>query len=60
MYYDERALEISGGGITHYSTQQAGDERRKNLCVVRQSPDREIVGGVIGAPYWDWLYINLM
>jgi GNAT superfamily N-acetyltransferase len=25
-----------------------------------QTQDGEIVGGVIGATYWNWLYINLM
>jgi len=60
VYIDEPAWEIIGGGITDYNTQQAGDDQGKNLCFVLRSPDQEIVGGVIGATYWDWLYINLM
>lgn len=28
--------------------------------VVLQSTDGTIVGGIIGATYWDWFYINLM
>lgn len=60
VYVDNPAWEIIGGGITEYNTQQAGDDQGKNLCFVLRSPDQEIVGGVIGATYWDWLYINLM
>ena len=60
VYVDEPAWEIIGGGISRYNTHQAGDDGGRNLCFVLQSPDQEIVGGVIGATYWDWLYINLM
>jgi ribosomal protein S18 acetylase RimI-like enzyme len=60
VYIDQPAWEIIGGGITEYNTQQAGDDEGKNLCFVLRSPDQEIVGGVIGATYWNWLYINLM
>lgn len=59
-YLDEPAWEIIGGGIQAYNTQQAGDDRGKSLCFVLQGPGEEIVGGVIGATYWDWLYVNLM
>ena len=60
VYVDEPAWQIIGGGIQDYNAQQAGDDQGKNLCFVLRSPDQEIVGGVIGATYWDWLYINLM
>jgi GNAT superfamily N-acetyltransferase len=30
------------------------------LCFVLQTTDEDIVGGIIGATYWDWFYINLM
>jgi len=57
---DDPAWEVIGQGITEYNTQQAGEDQGKNLCFVLQNPDGEIVGGVIGATYWDWLYVNLM
>jgi ribosomal protein S18 acetylase RimI-like enzyme len=60
VYIEQPAWEIIGGGITDYNTQQAGDDEGKNLCFVLRSPDQEIAGGVIGATYWNWLYINLM
>jgi GNAT superfamily N-acetyltransferase len=57
---DQPAWEIIGGGLTAFNTQQAGEDNGKNLCFVVKNPDGQIVGGVIGATYWDWLYINLM
>ncbi|PKN93875.1 MAG: GNAT family N-acetyltransferase [Chloroflexi bacterium HGW-Chloroflexi-6] len=60
VYMDEPAWGIIGPGISDYNTQQAGDDNGKNLCFVIRAPDQEIVGGVIGSTYWDWLYINLM
>ena len=59
-YTDKPEWEIIGGGISSYNKQQAGDDRGKSLCFVLQAPNQEIVGGVIGATYWDWLYIDLM
>jgi GNAT superfamily N-acetyltransferase len=52
--------EIIGGGISAYNKQHAGEDSGKTLCFVIQGPEKEVVGGVIGATYWDWLYIDLM
>jgi GNAT superfamily N-acetyltransferase len=57
---EEPPWEIIGGALTDFNTQQAGDDQGKNLCFVVETPEGEIVGGVIGATYWNWLYINLM
>lgn len=59
-YLEEPAWDAIGGGLTDFNTQQAGDDKGRNLCFVLQTPEWKIVGGVIGATYWDWLYINLM
>ena len=64
IVYDEHpeqsAWGIIGEGISNYNTQQAGDETAQRMCFVVQSPDKEILGGVIGVIYWDWLYVDLM
>jgi len=60
VYLDKPEWGIIGGGISNFNTQQAGEDNSQNLCFVLHSPDQEVVGGVIGATYWDWLYINLM
>jgi GNAT superfamily N-acetyltransferase len=59
-YLENPAWEIIGGGIQAYNTEQAGDDQGRNLCYVLRNADGEIVGGVIGATYWNWLSINLM
>ncbi|HEY9121852.1 MAG TPA: GNAT family N-acetyltransferase [Brevefilum sp.] len=59
-YREEPAWEVIGGGITAYNTEKAGDDHGKNLCFVLEDSDREILGGVIGMTYWNWLYISLM
>jgi GNAT superfamily N-acetyltransferase len=64
IVYDEHpeqsAWGIIGRGLTTYNTQQAGDEGAQRLCYVIQGSDQEIMGGVVAAIYWDWLYIDLM
>ncbi len=57
---DDPPWDIIGGGLTDFNTAQAGDDQGENLCFVLENPEGEIIGGVIGATYWDWLYINLM
>jgi len=59
-YLDEPEWGIIGKGIRSYNTQQAGDDGYKSLCFVLRGPDEKVVGGVIGATYWDWLYIDLI
>ena len=49
-----------GGGIGIYNQEQAGDDASKSLCFVIQGPDENILGGVIGATHYDWLYVDLM
>jgi GNAT superfamily N-acetyltransferase len=60
VYTDQPEWELIGGGINDFNTEQAGEDHGKNLCFVLKAPGGEIAGGVIGATYWDWLYVNLM
>ncbi len=57
---EERAWGIIGRGITEYNQQQAGDEGAQRICFVIEGPNQEVLGGVVAAIYWDWLYIDLM
>jgi len=59
-YVDEPEWGIIGKGIRDFNTQQAGDDEYKSLCFVLRGPDDEIVGGIIGATYWNWFYIDLI
>ena len=60
VYVDQPEWGVIGEGITNYNQQQAGNLKEENLCFVLRAPDQETLGGVIGATYWDWFYINLM
>lgn len=57
---DKPAWEVIGPAISAYNEQKAGEDHAQSLCFVLRAPDQEIVGGVIGATYWDWLHIDLM
>ena len=57
---DESAWGIIGQGISSYNEQKAGAEKAQILCFALYAPDQEIVGGVLGVIYWDWLHIDLM
>lgn len=60
VFAEKPEWEIIGGGISAFNKQKAGDDHGKTLCYVIQGPDKQVVGGIIGATYWDWLYIDLM
>ena len=58
---DEPAWGIIGPGISEYNAQHAGDGLSQMLCfVLRTTDEDEILGGVIGATYWEWLYVDLL
>ncbi len=57
---EESAWGIIGRGVSYYNKEQAGDNKFQRLCFVLNAPDQEIVGGVLGEVYWDWLYIDLL
>ncbi len=57
---EESAWGIIGGGLQKYNIEQAGDNNFQRLCFALQTPENEIVGGVLGEVYWGWLYVDLL
>jgi hypothetical protein len=57
---DRSVWGVIGQGLREFNTKQAGEDHRKELCLVLYSPDQQIVGGVIAEIYWNWLFINVM
>lgn len=57
---EESAWGIIGRGVGRYNREQAGDNHFQRLCFVLQTPDQEIIGGVLGETYWEWFYIDLL
>ncbi len=57
---EEAVWGIIGQGINYYNREQAGDDQAQRICFALQGPDQEILGGIVAALYWDWLYIDLM
>jgi GNAT superfamily N-acetyltransferase len=57
---EQSAWGIIGRGISSYNTGQAGESGYQHLCFVLHGPDESIAGGVIGATYYEWLYVNLL
>ena len=60
LYVDKPEWGIIGQGIRNYNEQRAGDDKYQPLCFVLHAPDQVIVGGVIGATFWDWFHIDLL
>lgn len=60
VYQKDPVWEVIGQGITDFNKEKAGDDHGKNLCFVLKNEQDEILGGVIGMTFWNWLYINLM
>lgn len=57
---EETAWGIIGRGVSRYNKEQAGENKFRRLCFVLQAPDDEIVGGILGETYWEWLYVDLL
>ena len=54
------AWGIIGRGVQSYNIKEAGDNKFQRLCFALNSPDQEIVGGILGEVYWGWFYIDLL
>ncbi|MCC6613482.1 MAG: GNAT family N-acetyltransferase [Anaerolineae bacterium] len=47
-------------GIDEYNDQFVGHEHYKPLYILMRDENDEIVGGVLGATYWSWLYVRFL
>jgi GNAT superfamily N-acetyltransferase len=56
----DSAVTAIGQGIKGYNEQHAGNTQYSRLCVFLHAPDNAVVGGLIGATYWQWLYVELL
>ena len=57
---EQPAWSVIGDGIHKYNIEKGGELNSESLCYVVQGTDDEVLGGVIGSTFWDWLYIDLM
>ena len=57
---DDAAHTVVGQGIRSYNEQKAGANEYQRLCAFVHAPDGTVVGGLIGATYWNWFYIDLL
>lgn len=57
---EESAWGFIGNNLDDYNRQKAGDMEFQRLCYALYSPEKQIVGGVLGEVYWDWLHLDLM
>ena len=57
---EDSAMTIVRQGIRRFNEQQAGNNDYKSLCLFLFAPDGKVVGGLIGATYWDWFHIDLL
>ncbi len=56
----DAAWEAIGGGIRDFNIEQAGPDQGKQLCILMYDAAGAIVGGLIGATYWEWLHVDLL
>jgi len=62
--YDENPADgnwgIIGRGVSAFNDQQVGDENFERLCFVLKGPNEEVVGGLAGSTFYEWLVIDLL
>jgi GNAT superfamily N-acetyltransferase len=56
----QSAWDIIGRGVSEFNRQQTEDGGFQRLCFVIQSPDNEIVAGVLGEVYYEWFHLDLL
>lgn len=44
--------------LVKFSSQRAGEANYKPLTIFLREADKNLVGGLLGATYWQWLYVE--
>ncbi|MDX2136972.1 MAG: GNAT family N-acetyltransferase [Chloroflexota bacterium] len=47
-------------GLEAFNTRFIGEDNYKPLYIVMRNKQSEIMGGLLGATYWKWLYVRIM
>lgn len=51
---------VLGQGLRDFNQSQAGPDNYESMCFVLEGPEQEVLGGFIGATYWDWFYVDVL
>lgn len=54
----EEEIEFIKNGLKEYNDRIVGDDNHKVLSIVVKDKNENIIGGIIGGTYWEWLYID--
>ena len=46
--------------LNRYNREQMGEDDHQHLSVVLRDAERQVVGGLWGETYWDWLYVDVL
>jgi ribosomal protein S18 acetylase RimI-like enzyme len=57
---DGADMDVIGGSISRFNEQQAGNDNFERLSFFVRAADKQIVGGIVGATYWEWFYIDVL
>lgn len=47
-------------GLENYNERFIGKDQYKPLYIIMRDSSDEIVGGIIGGTYWNWLYVRIL
>ncbi|MBW4697882.1 MAG: GNAT family N-acetyltransferase [Aphanocapsa lilacina HA4352-LM1] len=53
-------MEFLGEQLARFNAEQAGEDNFRRLALFLRAEDGSIVGGLVGATYWQWLYVDLL
>lgn len=57
----ERAdIEFLAAKLAEFNEANAGDERYRRLVIVVRDNNDQILGGLVGSLYWNWLAVDLL
>jgi GNAT superfamily N-acetyltransferase len=57
---DPQDTKIINEGLENYNTSMGAPADWLALAVFVRDPDGEVLGGLLGGTYWDWLYVSTL
>ena len=53
-------METIGRGLSAYNESRGGPDDFERLCLSLRDADGTLLGGLIGATYWGWFYMDIL
>ena len=57
---NENDIKYIREALVQFNNAAAGDDRHTPINIVEYDGDGNIIGGILGGTYWEWMYVDIL